>query len=124
VRKVGGYILLFIFFANSTYLSEVYKLPALVSHFIEHHQQDKKVGLMEFLAMHYWGDDMDDNDQDKDMQLPFKSIDFHHATIAMPVSKTTIGRLQHYTIINLQFPHQDYNLSNPALSSLFRPPQA
>jgi hypothetical protein len=46
VRKAGVYILLFILFANSTYLSEVYKLPALVSHFIEHHQQDKKVGKL------------------------------------------------------------------------------
>ena len=82
------------------------------------------VGIVEFLSMHYWGTDLNDNDQDKDMKLPFKKVDAPSASsVAIPIAKTTIEKQQIYTPLISQHIPQDLHLTNPALSSLFRPPR-
>ncbi|WP_315816201.1 hypothetical protein [Paraflavitalea speifideaquila] len=57
---------------NDTSLNQLLKLPALIGHYMEHHQLDNRVDFVQFLAMHYWGTDLNDNDDDRDMQLPYK----------------------------------------------------
>lgn len=117
--------MLFILFLNNTSWSQVFKLPALVTHYIEHHQLDQNVGVVEFLSMHYWGHDLDDDDEDKDNQLPFKKVDSHICLqVAIPVAKPAIEKQELPVIKTIQPVLQDGTPSNPALSSLFRPPRA
>ncbi len=124
MKKGCTYILLFILLLNNTSYNEIFKVPALISHFIEHHRLDHNVGLIEFLSMHYWGKDINDNDQDKDMKLPFKKVDAHACfQIAVPTTKTTVEKQQFFTVNIPQQKSQDLDLSNPALASLFRPPR-
>jgi hypothetical protein len=57
------------------------KLPALTSHFFEHKANSRHLSFVDFLMMHYTGHDHNDQDQEKDMQLPFK--DMHHFSQSM-----------------------------------------
>lgn len=100
------------------------KLPVLVGHFMEHHQLDHNVGFVDFLAMHYWGTDLNDDDNDRDMQLPFKNVSLHFSDSAVPHFKSALA--QHPTFSNLVIQHvfDNDDLPQPALGSLFRPPRA
>ncbi len=74
--------------------------------------------------MHYWGDDMNDNDQDRDMQLPFKKIEANSCfQVITPLTRVVLDKQQAYTMKVFQPIVQDADLSDPALSSLFRPPR-
>lgn len=80
---------------------------------------------MEFLAMHYWGQDIDDDDQDQDMKLPFKKISTpSFFQFALPATKPTVNKDIAYQIIRSEPAYQDFSLSDPALDCLFRPPRA
>ncbi|MCC8407944.1 hypothetical protein LJ707_03320 [Mucilaginibacter sp. UR6-1] len=125
VNKLYVYILLLLIAADTTELHQLFKLPILFEHFAEHKQRDKSVSLMEFLSMHYWGDDLNDNDNDRDMQLPFKKLDVHvtHVFFLPVVRSITIKNY----IETLNKPYSLYRqgfIPDPALSALFRPPCA
>ncbi len=75
-------ILLFLFVTiSATDLIQFMKLPALTSHFLEHKANSSHLSFVDFLMMHYTGHDHNDQDQEKDMQLPFK--DMHHFSQSM-----------------------------------------
>ena len=106
-------------------LGELCKLPVLYDHFVEHRNLDKSIDMLDFLSMHYLGHDLDDNDQDRDMQLPFKKVDNHFSfqIVPVPIVKPTFEKRQVFYTQKLALPDsQDFNLSDPALSCLFRPP--
>jgi hypothetical protein len=60
---------------SSTELSQLLRIPLLIEHFIEHNQEGNQLSITEFFHMHYFEKQHLDADYDKDMQLPFKSID-------------------------------------------------
>lgn len=111
--------------SNIGIFQQFYKLPVLIEHFKEH-QQIRNLSFIDFLEMHYWGEDEKDNDADRDMQLPFKNISGHSLQLVfVPIEKPVIcvpfntGFLE-YRII----PYTSNLHSNPALFSVFRPPLA
>jgi hypothetical protein len=125
VKKGCLYILFFILLLNDTSLNQFLKLPVLVAHFTEHHQQDRRVGFVRFLVMHYWGTDMNDNDDDRDMQLPYKRVDLQsidHPLI--PAIKPVLVQHPTFTTVVVQPVFNNDDLPQPALGSLFRPPKA
>lgn len=82
---------------------------------------------MQYLSWHYWGNDIDDSDDDRDQQLPFKTANFHIVQVSFvpSASRPVLLRQQEAQLARKVYPLQDeFNLPNPALSSLFRPPQA
>ena len=124
LKKGCLYIIFFILLINQTSLNQFFKVPALVAHFIEHHGMDEKVGFIDFLSMHYWGTDLNDNDQDKDMKLPFKKVDEYSAfSIAIPTVKTSLEKQHFYTLSRVPQVTRNFSISDPALSALFRPPR-
>lgn len=97
-----------------------------VEHFIEHKALDNRVSLADFLYMHYTDHDINDNDQDKDMQLPFKS----HNDCAF-VSFTPVPN--NPEVINLSLvpivtenvaEYKRLNFQSFFLSSIWQPPKA
>lgn len=76
--------------------------------------------------MHYWGQDLNDQDDEKDMQLPFKKIDHPApAFVFLPVQKIMpVVRQDFYWYVkqDYQCEHRD-DYVNPALEALFRPPR-
>ncbi|MEI8137335.1 MAG: hypothetical protein WCH21_08430, partial [Bacteroidota bacterium] len=51
------------------------KLPVLIEHFIEHKEKDTKLSVFKFLTNHYAQEDDHDGDEEREMDLPFKSHD-------------------------------------------------
>jgi hypothetical protein len=111
--------------ADTTELHQLFKLPILFQHFAEHKERDSQVSLMDFLAMHYWGNDMNDDDNDRDMQLPFKKLDVHPLQVFyMPFVRMATVK-PHAEPVQKNYPVYGHQyIPNPDLSSPFRPPCA
>jgi hypothetical protein len=125
VKKGCIYILAVFFLFNATAFDQVFKLPVLIAHYLEHRQQDERIGFLDFLSMHYWGKDLNDNDQDRDNQLPFKSVGNLAAfQPAIPVTRPLLEKHEPYVVRVHQPLFRENNLANPTLSSLFRPPRS
>ena len=113
--------LLALYLIASTEFHQVLRLPLLVKHYAEHHEQVKDMTFWEFLVMHYKTDVPHD---DQDMSLPFK--DCHHSltaqAIAIPVQKISLSSL---TPIQadplLSFDHSQFHSSY--LEEIFQPPK-
>lgn len=61
---------------TGTPLQQLLKLPVLVQHYFEHKQTNNSLSFANFLKLHYFEEeeDEDDNDYSRDSQLPFKSM--------------------------------------------------
>jgi len=125
VGKAGLFLVFTVLFLNNTSLYQLSKIPVLIQHYQEHRQLDKTVDLLEFLSMHYWGTDRNDDDDDRDRQLPFKEFPSHlQLNLYVPTQKqVVVATTVRYRPV--RFPVLQNNLlPNPSLSSLFRPPKA
>jgi len=106
-------------------MNELFKLPAFCAHYLEHRSLDSSIDLLEFLSMHYFGNDLNDNDHDRDMELPFKKIDGHVSfqIVFAPAGKLSFGERPVFPTPQLALPDsRDFNLSDPSSGGLFRPP--
>ncbi len=105
-------------------LYQLVKIPVLVQHFQEHRQRDPQVGLLAFFSMHYWGQDINDDDQDQDRQLPFKEVSKVTLEPCFYPVKTLVALKPHVHFCKTDFPLTgEFFLPNPGLGSLFRPPK-
>lgn len=108
---------------NSLSLQQLFKIPVLIAHFFEHRQRNESITFIEYLSMHYWGNDIDDNDQDRDMQLPFKKADLDHSIqkyftpLSIEILVENFSLESSYTILESQ------HHSSSHLGALFKPPR-
>ena len=110
---------------NNISLDQLWKLPTLIQHFKEHNQRDSKVSMAEFLSMHYWGKDINDNDQAQDQQLPFKDFSNYVLRPFFFSSAKTFTIRTDFDFFKKDFPlTKDTFFPDTYLSSLYRPPQA
>lgn len=112
-------------FAN-TELSELFKLPALISHYIEHKQEDKNLSFWQFLCIHYAHGNVKDADYDKDMKLPFKTHDNCVASIVCIAAPTTLSfviKPVYHCTEKQNFYIKDFQFSSLYLSSIWQPPK-
>lgn len=92
---------------------------------MEHRERDNSIEMVEFLAMHYWGQDINDNDQDRDMQLPFRNVDQNAVTQVVLMTQNSITISRPVVVNNIAQPvFSDPDHNDPALASLFRPPRS
>lgn len=70
MRKFLAIFLISIHLLGNTEVGQLVKLPSLVSHFFQHHQLDQSIDFIEFLVMHYAGDDGTTADDSFDNTLP------------------------------------------------------
>ncbi|UUC44056.1 hypothetical protein [Flavobacterium cerinum] len=103
---------------------QLFKVPVLFQHFEEHQAHNGSLGFVDFLAMHYWGDDINDSDDDRDMQLPFKKVDHHVPNLVFIPNRITYT--SSVCIVpdtsRLKITYNNELHSNPHLGALFRPP--
>ena len=119
------YIFIFLIVSNIGFFQQFYKLPILIEHYNEH-QERHDVSFIDFLEMHYWGEDLNDNDSDRDMQRPFKHISSaSFQLVFVPAEKHTFDipfTADFSESVIIPFTSNLY--SNPALFAVFRPPLA
>lgn len=73
MKKLAVYALLIIYALTFSEALQLLKMPVLVQHFWEHHEQDPQLSLARFLKLHYTGKYTLDEDYSKDQQLPFRT---------------------------------------------------
>jgi hypothetical protein len=73
VKRYVSVFLLLVFLFSAANMHELLKTGILIDHFNETKKADHSVSFIHFLVMHYITDDSNANDDDRDMQLPFKS---------------------------------------------------
>ncbi|WP_316832663.1 hypothetical protein [Pedobacter aquatilis] len=118
-------ILLFPVLIFNTSVREVIKAPQLVLHYIQHYQLNSEISFIDFLDMHYFGQDLNDNDDEEDMKLPFKKIDGHHIiSIGVPAEKFVLLKAACLNLFEQNTFHYRNWYNNPAFGSLFRPPMS
>mgnify|MGYP003672349352 CR=1 FL=1 len=101
------------------------KVPSLVRHFIEHKDLNNNIDFIDFLAMHYGGQDIDDNDDEKDMQLPLKKVENIHANYLFLSGSDAFAFVQnsHLEIRSKYGPDKPQLNYSTTLGSPFRPPR-
>ena len=74
--KAGVTIFLLVLLVSiQTPVGQLFKLPALIEHFIKH-QKENGVSLVDFIQDHY-ASDHNDSDLPDDERLPFKNMTFY-----------------------------------------------
>lgn len=116
-------IALLILFTSTNEVGQILKLPMLVSHYIDHYNEESQ-SIYAFFHEHYVHHHGSDNkDQDEDNQLPFKTTIAQQTTVSylLPaldlVSKPTLLVSEKKAILPSSFIPANY------LKDIFHPPQ-
>ncbi len=112
---------------STTELSQLLKLPSLITHFKEHKELNKDITLLQFLYIHYAQGDVRDADYDKDMKLPFKTHDNCSVQISVAIPPTFLvsGNKSAYTnTANCKYILTNESVTSSYLSSIWQPPKS
>lgn len=82
MKKSVAIALLSLYLLGTTQLRELLKFPVLIEHFIEHREDSPKMNFWSFITLHYSKNSNHDNDFDRDMQLPFKTLTHNASDLA------------------------------------------
>ncbi len=112
---------------SSTELAQLLKLPVLVEHYKEHKLQNPTITFWGFLNLHYNNGNKMDDDYDKDMKLPFKTVSDIASSFVSSVPPSTFSVAPQpdleYTIIKQKYSYSS-NLLLPMFSaSIWQPPK-
>lgn len=126
LKKATTILFLTAYLFATTELSQLFKLPALIAHFVEHKQENKDLSIWQFLCIHYAHGNVKDADYEKDMKLPFKTHDNCSAQISCistpPTLSYTIKPI-YIEIVSNKFIPQDLEFSSFRLSNIWQPPR-
>ena len=81
MKKTSAIFFLVVLVSAQTPAGELFKLPALVDHFVKHQKQDGDL-FFGFLAEHY-SPSHNDADLPEDENLPFKNVSFNTVCCAI-----------------------------------------
>lgn len=98
----------------------------LIAHFTEHKENNQEISFYTFIYQHYQDDDGDENDNDRDNQLPFKSGDTFSSqvVVANPNLSTIKLRIPFCENIDILLTnYKEPSFKSPALSSVWQPPK-
>jgi len=73
VKKTVSILFLLIYLVASTELGELFKVDNLIIHYFEHQDKSKNISFTDYIYLHYFDHGKEDNDSEKDIQLPFNS---------------------------------------------------
>ncbi|MDV4111496.1 hypothetical protein CMT20_06715 [Elizabethkingia anophelis] len=72
VKKLISILLLTLYLVSTTELYQLFKMPLLIEHYIQHKSLNSEMSLTAFLKTHY-DHPVKDSDHDQDQRLPFVS---------------------------------------------------
>lgn len=127
LKKLIPIFLLSIYLISLTELNQLVKLPVLIEHFIEHKEKDTKLSVFKFLTSHYAQEDDHDGDEEREMDLPFKSHDGCLNSVVIAFMPNNIdGLIIKPSFIETKtcFIYSEQFLSSSHLSSIWQPPKS
>ena len=75
MKKLTAISFLLIFLCANTELGQLLKLPLLIHHYLEHHEDDAGISFADFLHKHYDEENSHSSKNNEHEKLPFKSHD-------------------------------------------------
>ena len=123
VKKLCIYLLVFTVLCENNTLTEIFKTPFLIEHFVEHHNKNASIGVLRFISMHYLGHDLNDNDASKDMKLPFKKMNVHSHLLLF---QSSVKKHHLYKESYKNIPALNYLarvIKDPMRQGLYKPPR-
>jgi len=118
--------ILSVYLLSTTHLSELLKLPALVSHFDEHKSDQRDMTLWEFFCLHYGRGNVMDDDHEKDMKLPFKSQSVVSSVLSIcsPFPEFLVSRSDVMIMSESDFSLYESVYSSRFLANIWHPPKS
>lgn len=117
--------MLSVYLMSTAHLTELLKLPALVAHFSEHRNESEEMTWWDFFCMHYGQGNVFDDDRDKDMKLPFKSVTVFSpsAFICSPLPELLVSPWLPPAVPGLKFSQYKSVYSSLYPASIWHPPK-
>ena len=110
----------------NTEIGQLLKIPTLIQHFTEHHDDDLYISFADFIDFHYNNDKQhsDTDKHDNHQNLPFKTINTNVNTILAFESQTAFSfRKLNIISLNRTVPFsQDFYISS-VFASIWLPPK-
>ena len=121
MKRLLAISLVVLYVNSNTEFHELFRLPLLVEHFIEHKKLVGDISFWEFLAMHYNSNTSHDAD---DSRLPFKdpTHSFTAPTLAVPIHKIILRDNLLIAEVSHISSHKESFIASH-LSDIFQPPR-
>lgn len=125
MKKILAIFLLCLYVFGATDAYQALKLPQFFSHYFDHKKKDPSITLTEFIRLHYQGKIVIDNDFDKDMQLPFKTMETDFCFSVSPIvpHPVEIEPVTNIPIVRNYIIHNDNVFSLLSDRTIFQPPR-
>lgn len=118
------YIFTFLYLTTATQLSQFYKLPVFITHFIEHDKGGDFFNEMKNFLVHHYGGHEVDEDWATDQKLPFMNVEIANIDLAEIPNFTFTPPFIHKNKIETIFVFYDEsNLYSHYLNSIWQPPK-
>ena len=115
MRKISALLFLLVLLLAQTPLQQLLKVPVLAAHFQEHRAENKNLSFTAYLVLHYLSGHTQDDDFQRDQQLPFRSHDvvIVSGTVVVPGQITAdftlpTYRPEHYLLLSDSHPSSSY----------------
>lgn len=123
LRRLFIHTIIIITTLNIVTYNQFSKLPNVIVHYFEHSTLDHKITFVDFLSMHYWGHDINDQDDEKDKQLPFKTCKAEAVQHYLQPGRLAIAEPEYYPASEaLLLPSGQAAVADGILNSILRPP--
>lgn len=108
---------------SNTDTFQLAQIPKLVAHFHEHQLLNRSLCFVDFLVMHYSGDDGVKWDDSRDAELPFRDIKMHSwPVVASFFTKPLLPLAKITEVINVYIHHSPGFIPSAPVYNFFRPP--
>lgn len=104
----------------------MFRIPVLLTHFIEHRLDNSSITFSKFLYQHYHDDDGNDKDNHRDEQLPFKSQDHGSTSYSHLIQHQNQGILispVYHSESNNAANYREPYLPSACLNRIWQPPK-
>jgi hypothetical protein len=122
MRKFISILFLIFFSVTSTEAGQLFKIPILIRHYLAHKEINNNTSFVHFIKQHYAVQHDRDGDDDKDSQLPFKSMYNPELSATMIIPLASEEVFLDPVAVKLPGYIQPFFLKN-ALQGVFHPPR-
>lgn len=92
-KQTISFILLLIYLLSSGITHEFLKIPELAEHFAQHKEKKNNTSILDFLYKHYCVAHDNDNDDQKDAELPFSCVHINDFNPTFSIKPTLFADL-------------------------------
>lgn len=125
MKQLCSSCLLAIVILFATPLQQLTKVPVLMEHYQEHKLRNGDITFLDFMIMHYVSDDGVHDDDNRDMELPFKKS--HNGQFlqdaCQPARMALVPQHNEYPIIKSYPPDRNAATIAASEKALLKPPQ-